>query len=295
MQRPPLPIRLMRQRLLALLEAMPAAASGDVTSVHRARVASRRLREVLPVLAEAAGSKALGRTGKQVRRITRALGPIRELDVALGHLDELGPRAGMSARALGKVRRHLTEERSVHRRAMLDVLTPAALDRLKARLGDVPAHPHGADHATEIRSARRRAARRAAALRVAVRRAGSLYSSERLHEARIAAKKLRYALEIERELMRSRAAGRVNRLKRLQDLLGNIHDLEILIGRVREVQAALASSDRRVATELDDLVRVLEEECRSGHAAYLKQRAPITDLCRLVIEAARDNRATVST
>ena len=83
MQRTTLPVRLLRQRLLSLLDALPAAASGDVTSVHRARVASRRLREVLPVLAEAADSDAMDRAGKQVRRITQALGPIRELDVAL--------------------------------------------------------------------------------------------------------------------------------------------------------------------------------------------------------------------
>ena len=79
MQRTPLPARLLRQRLTALVDALPAASSGDVESVHRARVASRRLREVLPVLSEAAASPHLARAGKDVRRITRALGPIREL------------------------------------------------------------------------------------------------------------------------------------------------------------------------------------------------------------------------
>jgi CHAD domain-containing protein len=85
MPSPPLPVRILRQRLVALLDALPAATSGDVVSVHRARVASRRLREVLPVLADAAGTHHLGRASKDVRRITRALGPIRELDVAIGH------------------------------------------------------------------------------------------------------------------------------------------------------------------------------------------------------------------
>ena len=102
MERTTLPVE-----ALAAAAAVPArraagGASGDVTSVHRARVASRRLREVLPVLAEAAGSDALDRGGKQVRRITRALGPVRELDVALGHLAEMGPRAGISEHADGQ-------------------------------------------------------------------------------------------------------------------------------------------------------------------------------------------------
>jgi CHAD domain-containing protein len=150
----------MRQRLLAMLNAMPAATTGDVTSVHRARVASRRLREVLPVLAEAAGSDALDRAGKQVRQITRALGPIREVDVALGHLEELGARAGVSARALGKVRRHLTDERANRRRAMLDVITPGALNKLKTRLHKAPERPEGQrDHDAELRSTRRQVPR----------------------------------------------------------------------------------------------------------------------------------------
>ena len=244
MPRPPLPVRILRQRLVALLEALPAATSGDVTSVHRARVASRRLREVLPVLAEAAGSDALGRASKDVRRITRALGPIRELDVALGHLHEVGPRHRGAGSTLALVRRHLNAERLVRRRAMLDVITPRAAARLRHAAGHRTAlsGPHEPLGPSEIHSARRRAARRAVRLRAEIGRAGGLYDSERLHAVRVATKKLRYALEVDRELSRSRALARINRLKRLQDALGQIHDFEILIEHTREVQASL---DRR--------------------------------------------------
>ena len=112
MQRPPLPVRLMRQRLLTLLNAMPAAATGDVTVG-----ASRAGRVAAPARGAAGAGRGRGRPtpwiapASSVRRITRALGPIRELDVALGHLDELGARAGVSARAMGQVRRHLTRAR----------------------------------------------------------------------------------------------------------------------------------------------------------------------------------------
>ncbi|MFP5379623.1 MAG: CHAD domain-containing protein [Vicinamibacteria bacterium] len=41
--------RLLHARLVRLLQTLPAAQAGDVTSVHQARVASRRLREALPV------------------------------------------------------------------------------------------------------------------------------------------------------------------------------------------------------------------------------------------------------
>jgi CHAD domain-containing protein len=288
----PLPARLLRARLGALVEALPAAASGDVTSVHRARVASRRLREVLPVLSDAAGSVDFGRAGKDVRRITRVLGPVRELDVALGHLPEVARRAGLSARATAAVRRHLVDERQARRRVMLEVITPSTVARLRDRFGHRQPPPSGPQHDAETLSARRRAARRAVGLRTEIRRAGGLYVSERLHAVRVAAKKLRYALEVDRELARSRAMARINRLKALQDALGDIHDYEILIERTREVQTDLAATDRALSNELERLVLTLETTCRDGHAAYLRDRAHINTLCQRVIEAARAGRPT---
>jgi CHAD domain-containing protein len=293
MQRTRLPVRLLRQRLLSLLDALPAAASGDVTSVHRARVASRRLREVLPVLAEVADSDALEGASKQVRRITRALGPIRELDVALGHLAEMGSRAGVSENAVAVVRAHLQDERQFHRQAMHLVITPAAVARLKSRLHDPPAPRRAAaHHDAELRSARRRSAQRALRLRAEVRRSGALYDSERLHAVRVATKKLRYALEVERELMKSRATVRINRLKDMQDALGEIHDYEILLARTREVQTAVAASNRPLSAELGMLVRSLEEACRDGHAGFLQGRDVLLELCNAIVTAARNRRPT---
>jgi CHAD domain-containing protein len=119
-----------------------------------------------------------------------------------------------------------------------------------------------------------------------------LYDPERLHAVRVATKKLRYSLEVERELSRSRAMARINRLRRLQDALGQIHDFEILLEHTREVQASLIGVDRRAATELDGLVRTLETECRDGHAAFVGDRAAIETVCQQVIEAAREGRPT---
>ena len=48
----------------------------------------------------------------------------------------------------------------------------------------------------------------------AIDRAGGIYLADRLHRVRIEAKKLRYALEIQRELTHSRATARLTRLSR---------------------------------------------------------------------------------
>jgi CHAD domain-containing protein len=72
----------MNQRVTTLIDAMRPR-SRRLRSVHQARVASRRLREALPVLRASVHQSRLGRVRRQVRRMTRALGPVRELDVAL--------------------------------------------------------------------------------------------------------------------------------------------------------------------------------------------------------------------
>ena len=271
---------LLRQRLTTLIEAMPAAQAGDTRSVHQARVATRRLREALPVIGSVS-TRSLDRVRRQVRRMTRVLGPVRELDVALGHLDELRGQEIVSSRALSRVRESIVTERMKRRRAMLAAITPGHLEKLRQRLVKV-GDESGPQSAAAVAEAEQRVARRARRLTAAIERAGGLYLPDRLHLVRIAAKKLRYALEIERELKRSRATARVTQLKRLQDLLGEMHDFEILIDRTRQLQAGVAGTDRPLALELDRLVRTLEAECRQRHALYMRRRNAILKLCALV-------------
>jgi CHAD domain-containing protein len=286
MERSALSVAILRQRLVTLLTAMPAAQSGDETSVHQARVASRRLREALPVLGARADLHKLGRVDRRVRRITRALGPVRELDVALLLLAELEGKGAASVRAIGRVRAAVTAERLKRRTEMLDEITPSRLDKLRKRLVNVAApESHAAPPANALVEAAAQAVHRAKRLRGTIDKAGGIYLSDRLHRVRVAAKKLRYALEIQRELTYSRSRTHLNRLKTQQDLLGRMHDLEILIDRTREVQSALPARDRRGMAELDSLIRVLEDECREGHAAYMHARPALLRLCEAVIEA----------
>jgi CHAD domain-containing protein len=295
MEHSALSVALLRQRLVSLLTAMPAAQSGDEVSVHQARVASRRLREALPVLGTRADADALDRAGRRVRRITRALGPVRELDVTLLLLAELEGKGTAPKRAIARVRAAVVEERLKRRRAMLAEIKPSRLDKLRKKLVRV-ATPESRATATgdALAEAATQAAQRARKLRAAIDRAGGIYLADRLHRVRIEAKKLRYALEIQRELTRSRATARLMRLKHQQDLLGRIHDLEILIERTREVQASLPATNRRAMSELNRLVRALEDECREGHAAYMHGRPALLRLCDTVIDADPETKSNAA-
>src|SRR5436190_4103896 len=139
MEHSALSVALLRQRLVSLLTAMPAAQEGDETSVHQARVASRRLREALPVLGITADDEALDRAEKRVRRITRALGPVRELDVTLSLLAELEGKGAAPKGAIARVRRAVVEERQKRRHAMLAEIKPSRLEKLRKRLVRVAA------------------------------------------------------------------------------------------------------------------------------------------------------------
>jgi CHAD domain-containing protein len=270
----------LRQRLTAVSRALPAARAGEVGAVHQARVASRRLREALPLVKGAAGRK-LGRT---TRRLTRALGPVRELDVTLSILDALEANEQVSRSAAALLRHAVREERqSLHDGVVREIdrwesgkpgkkALAAAREQAAAPGAAVPP-------VSRIDAARKRAVRRSHRLRRAIDTAAGIYVPERLHDVRIAVKKLRYAMEVVRELSRSRATARIRALKRVQDLLGRMHDLEMLIARTRAVQGAPNAPTLRVSADLDGLVRRLEMECRQLHGQYMAARSTLLAIC----------------
>jgi hypothetical protein len=95
-------------------------------------------------------------------------------------------------------------------------------------------------------------------------------------------------------LTQARSTAQLNRLKTQQDLLGRMHDLEILIERARGVQAELTPRDRRGMAELKTLIRVLEAECRAGHATYMHFRPALLKLCETVLTANGQSNTTAA-
>ena len=54
-----------------------------------------------------------------------------------------------------------------------------------------------------------------------------------------------------------------------------MHDLQMLIDRVRDVQASLAPPSLAVWRELDEVVASLDEDCRRLHARYMRARSAL--------------------
>lgn len=284
---------LIRQRLTALTRTLPSASGGDVNAIHQARVATRRVRAALPIATRGSSRRKLK---KSFTRLTRALGGVRELDVAILTLDELASDPSVPQEGLEQLRVILQEERQRFYAEMNGILQHVDLDRLQRKT------LAAAERATEddsersdlkrLRSVIKRAGRRAFALQAAIENAGNIYLADRLHQVRIAVKKLRYVLEIARELSRSRASARIRMLKNAQDLLGRMHDLEVLITRIRALQGSARAPTLKVSADLDRLVRRLETECRQLHVRYMDFKKKLLELCDYVTAA--DNRQAAS-
>jgi len=270
---------IIRQRLAALSRALPGAQKGDVQAVHQARVATRRIREALPLVARGRTGKSLK---KSVRKLTRALGPVRELDVALMNLDQLRNSGDVSEAAIARLRQLITEERQRVGAEMVRLISHFNLEKFQKKAVEAVAHgpeASGRRDPRRVAAALGRAARRAEGLRAAIDNAAGIYLPDRLHQVRITVKKLRYALEIAQDLSGSRATARVRTLKRVQDLLGRMHDLEMLIARTRAVQGRSEAANLSLSADLDRLVRRLENECRRLHARYMNERKALLRIC----------------
>jgi len=274
------------QRIDALAAHLPAAIAGDERGIHQARVATRRLREILPIVADTRSGRGR-RLRRRLKRLTAALGPVRELDVALSLLNsraEGGPTpAAMALRA------HLTERRSAAFDALRDACDAGRARRLLRKLAQLvdaeePSLRRG--HGGLPKRERRRLARgvsdRARELGSAVVAAGALLIVDRVHAVRIAAKRLRYALELTGELELARTASLVARLRTMQDVLGALHDLDVLRGEAGRVRVELPP-DSIVAKDLEALAAAIDANIRLLHARYLRGAralAALTDRVR---------------
>src|SRR5689334_18631085 len=84
----------LRRNAATLTSSAHRARRGEVKGIHRLRVATRRLREALPPGAEIAGLDKTDASEmvEALRRVTKNLGAVRELDVARDVLADFAER-----------------------------------------------------------------------------------------------------------------------------------------------------------------------------------------------------------
>jgi CHAD domain-containing protein len=282
--------RLWRKRLNELSAVWPEFVHGRTSGLHKTRVASRRIREALPIVGVTAPPSKVKKLNKKMRALTRALGPIRELDVELDMLEERAAAEG-SGRALEIVRREIASRRQTLRQTLKDDVPVNDMKRLIKKLERVATvkgrkrkngtqkSGHKAESKLEAKWRAVLAARlmqRAKRLGAALEEAGPLYVPERLHDVRISTKKLRYALEIARDASVAGTTPLLRVLKRHQERLGHLHDLQMLLKHVRETDAVPGLGAR--LNDLADYADSLDRECRRVHATFVEGRGDLVSV-----------------
>ncbi len=270
--------RPLERRVRALLRHLRPTTEGAVEPLHQCRVATRRLRELLPLCDAELTSPVAARARRRVRQLGGALGPVRELDVALGLVDELERAGRAKPGAASRLRQRVREERERQRERMRARLKPAYLRKVARDVAEA-LKAIGMLDATDAWALVLvgRLSDRADRLRDSVAEAGPLYVSERVHEVRIAAKKLRYVLELASETGEADTSDAVAQLKKVQDSLGRLHDIEILQELLRSIDV-LAHRDERWAEELAALDLDLTQECRRLHGVFVAGQAALAEV-----------------
>lgn len=249
----PVLARLIARPLNALDEHLPAALEGQPHSVHQARVATRRLRELLPIVGRVLHDGPRRRLRRRLRALTRALGPVREADVTLASIATMTAETAAPVPTAERVSSALAAERAARLAELTDRFDRGRVDRLLGRLRRLEATlASGAEPRTWRRRLAGRVRRRADALSRAVADAGALFVSERLHQVRIAAKQLRYALEVAGEARLAGTAASVRALKDVQDVLGKLHDADVLHAAIKRVLGAEALAEYAEAGAVAD-------------------------------------------
>lgn len=232
--------KVLRARFAEVLEFREAALEAKgIKGVHDMRVAIRRLRSALRDFASALKRKPLKKISKEIKRFADALGAARDEDVAIIALQKL--RKKSRDKSVKKEIVRLIEERRARReRAHLDLIEKLALsDMENLQDGFEQTIDEATRHEAETVISFGEAGREiiAKCLREFCDLSVGIYepfAGERLHELRIAAKRLRYALELFSICWGEAIEPFADGVAQMQDFLGEVHDADVWLESISE-------------------------------------------------------------
>jgi len=293
------------QKLPSLLEALTGEISGveegiDIEYIHRMRVASRRLRAALPLFSPCFPAKKYSKWMQEITKITRALGAARDADVQIAFLQKTlkkqgktvgskksgSPDVKMSTEPAAKYlllslqkrrgvlqkrvllalhefeRSHVAEDMrrsfaalqsgfAPRKKPLLSGIPPVAAIRIAKRLADLRSFDPWVLHPEAVAEH---------------------------HATRVAAKKLRYTMEIYGPVYRNGLGKPLARVKKIQEILGDIHDCDVWIDHItllllRERTLLRSSRAKRPDTatlsSLKALLRDREAERRRRYRQFV--------------------------
>lgn len=272
-------IRRQVRRLQGQLQGIRAAE--DIEYVHQARVALRRLRTALGVFQVEVGQERARAWRKAIRRTARKLGEARDKDVQIAYARQmlLNTRDPQQVPGIARVlvawekKRESLQPRVL--RSLDDLLASGVLREIldtckrlsQGRPASWEAGPAVFEHARQKILSRWE---ELWALRTCLADAED-YAQH--HRMRIAAKRLRYTMEIYRGPYGGRLDAALDVMKQIQSYLGDVHDCDVWIA---DLDRLARKESRRIAKRfghagpmsvLEPGIRFLREE----RAAWRRQ------------------------
>ena len=246
------------QKLDDLFQYEAGTRAGDVEALHDMRVASRRLRAAMDVFGSCYPASQFKPLAKLARSLTRALGEVRDRDVLIEALQRRAKQAQPDEKpGVAELIQVLRDEREIYRSGMLQTLDAVEHAGFRYKLyvllmsdfgpGGKPKKKGDLDPQAPLQEHARL---------IAVERVANLYGFEsfiqdpanvtELHEMRIAAKHLRYALEIFRVCYGPDVEDRISDIKAIQEQVGEIHDCDVLIEVLKRQLSVIAQRMQEV-------------------------------------------------
>jgi CHAD domain-containing protein len=277
-------VRLVLRSRLEEMCAFRAAALAfdDPEGVHDMRVASRRLRSLVKDFSPSLRQRKLRYLKEDLKRVADALGAVRDEDVALMALEKLSMTAPPEVSAgFEQFANRRRRERDLARAELGEALTEEAIKEFQAEFN--AALEYGLKPSRRRKGDERKAAHSLSfsqtgrdiilgLLRELQTLSASLYrplKTKPLHRMRLAAKRLRYALELFSACWGGQLNSFAKEIARLQTSLGELHDCDEWIAVIgaalsdggEEIEGEQAARDRSAAVWLlDYFVRE-----RAGH------------------------------
>jgi CHAD domain-containing protein len=271
------PASLLSGQASALRTQLGGVFDGDTDAVHQARVATRRIREVLalvPLAPDEGGQE--DDLEASCARIGRALGRVRDTDVQIALIKELEAHTPQAAPSLVLVRQDYDADRLKKMRRLIKTLerldVDALLHAICAQHSALRARVTSTGWRAQLRSL---LAERAETALDQIGHATGVYFPKRAHSARIAIKRLRYAAEIMEATGRQDLAPAIKSLTKAQAILGDLHDRQELADRLSRYQ----KHDGVQADHVKVTRQVLSGEVLALHAKYLARRAAVRSAC----------------
>jgi len=258
----------------------------DIEGVHGMRVAARRLRSALHDFTPLMDKRPPKQARKELKRLADALGAVRDQDVAIVALEALQIEAETEPikEGIGELMKERGSLREAARSDLAKALADHNLDDLQKRFTAAIDRMAGRKKSKKIVSFNE-AGRRVinSSLQDLLDLGASLYEPfniEELHEMRIAAKRLRYAVELFVACWGAKIAPFADEIAEMQSFLGEVHDCDIWIESLskrlqngRDNALTNGSDYQTLAWLLSEFVKRRTREYRSALKLWSKWEA----------------------